>query len=89
MKASGNSAPELCALNLLRTVRGEVTFDRLRGLDARNIDRPVGLATPDIEADAIWLISTYEPRVNPDEVALQALEALQGDLRMTTDVSEK
>ena len=89
MKASGNSAPELCALNLLRTVRGEVTFDRLRGLDARNIDRPVGLATQDIEADAIWLISTYEPRVNPDEVALQALEALQGDLRMTTDVSEK
>jgi hypothetical protein len=89
MKASGNSAPELCALNLLRTVRGEVPFDRLRGLDARNIDRPVGLATPDIEADAIWLISTYEPRVNPDEVALQALEALQGDLRMTTDVSEK
>ena len=89
MKASGNSAPELCALNLLRTVRGEVTFDRLRGLDARNIARPVGLATPDIEADAIWLISTYEPRVNPDEVALQALEALQGDLRMTTDVSEK
>lgn len=89
MKAIGNSAPELCALNLLRTVRGEVPFDRLRGLDARNIDRPVGLATPDIEADAIWLISTYEPRVNPDEVALQALEALQGDLRMTTDVSEK
>lgn len=89
MKASGNSAPELCALNLLRTVRGEVPFDRLKGIDAKNIDRPMGLATPDIEADAIWLISTYEPRVNPDEVALQALEALQGDLRMTTDVSEK
>ena len=88
MKASGNSAPELCALNLLRTVRGEVPFDRLKGLDARNIDRPIGLATPDIEADAIWLISTYEPRVNADEVALQALKTLQGDVRLTTNVND-
>lgn len=88
MKASGNSAPELCALNLLRTVRGEVPFDRLKGIDAKNIDRPMGLATPDIEADAIWLISTYEPRVNAEEIAIQALEILQGDFRLTANVSD-
>lgn len=88
MKASGNSAPELCALNLLRTVRGEVPFDRLKGIDAKNIDRPMGLATPDIEADAIWLISTYEPRVNAEEIAIQALEILQGDYRLTTNVGD-
>ena len=61
MKASGNGLPETCALNLLRIVRGEVPFDRVRGVDGRLIDR--ANVTDEVAADIEWLLETYEPRV--------------------------
>ena len=33
MQAHGNGNPETCASNLLRTIRGEVPYDRVRGRD--------------------------------------------------------
>ena len=39
MRAQGNGTPQICAANLLRTVRGEVPYDRLRGRDGTLIDR--------------------------------------------------
>ena len=32
MKASGNGAPEICVQNLLKTIRGEVPYERIKGL---------------------------------------------------------
>lgn len=40
MRASGNGSPEVCAANLLRIVRGEVAYDRVRGVDGTLIDKP-------------------------------------------------
>lgn len=62
MKAHGNGTPETCASNLLRIVRGEVSYDRVRGMDASLIDSPN--ATDEAVADAEWVLDTYEPRVN-------------------------
>ena len=31
MKASGNGAPEICVQNLLKTIRGEVPYERIKG----------------------------------------------------------
>ena len=67
MRASGNGRPEVCAANLLRISRGEVPFDRVRGLDAALIDAPVSRFS-DAAADAEWVLSTYEPRVDVAEV---------------------
>ena len=33
MKASGNAAPETCVQNLLKTIRGEVPYERIKGID--------------------------------------------------------
>ena len=40
MKAKGNGSPEQCVENLLLIVRGEVPFERLKGIDATLTDRP-------------------------------------------------
>ena len=61
MRASGNGSPEVCAANLLRIVRGEVAYDRVRGVDGTLIDKPN--ATDEAVADAEWVLETFEPRV--------------------------
>ena len=38
MKASGNGAPEICVQNLLKTIRGEVPYERITGIDRTLID---------------------------------------------------
>ena len=59
MKAYGNGAPEQCAANLLATARGEVPFDRVRGIDAANIDAPVS-RIEDAAADAARLFDARQ-----------------------------
>ena len=61
MKAHGNGAPETCASNLLRTVRGEIAYDRVRGRDGALVDQPN--STAQSAADAEWVLENYEPRV--------------------------
>ena len=55
MKAKGNGDPAQCVGNLLRLIRGEVPYERLKGLDPRLIDRPSSTAAQDLVADAEWL----------------------------------
>jgi len=59
MKAHGNGTPETCASNLLRIVRGEVPYDRVRGRDGALVDQPN--AIDEAVADAEWVLETYEP----------------------------
>ena len=33
MKASGNGTPQTCVQNLLKTTRGEVPYERIKGID--------------------------------------------------------
>jgi len=87
MKKSGNGRPETCAYNLLRTIRGEVPFDRIRGIDGTLIDKPKGYARA--RADTEWLIRTYEPRISIKEIDLQGTDLLNGELMQTVDVERK
>lgn len=50
------------AQNLLATVRGEVPYDRLRGLNARFVDKPVRDAEDEAARDAEWVLKIYDPR---------------------------
>lgn len=77
MKANGNGNPETCASNLLRIVRGEVPFDRVRGRDGSLVDQPN--ATADAAADAEWLLNTYEPRVTVEGAESVPENASTGD----------
>ena len=85
MLKHGNSNPGVCVINLLRTWRGEVPYERLKGVDPTPYDRPQGIARPALEADALWVISTYEPRVNARDAVTTALSS-EGDYDMLIDL---
>ena len=78
MKAKGNGEPATCVGNLLRLVRGEVPYERMKGLDPRLIDRPSSIAAPELVADAEWLIEQYEPRADLKNINLESALAEVG-----------
>lgn len=87
MKASGNGAPAQCVANLLRIVRGEVPYERLKGLDARLIDSPSSTVEAELSADAEWLLENYEPRVSLDSLNLEQALAEAGHFNIKTQTS--
>lgn len=87
MKAKGNGDPAQCVGNLLRLIRGEVPYERMKGLDPRLIDRPSAAASLDLKADAEWLIENYEPRVELDSIDLNAELAQAGHFAITAKTS--
>ena len=87
MKASGNGLPETCALNLLRTVRGEVPYDRVRGVDGTLIDRPN--VTDEVAADIEWLLETYEPRVEIVSIEDDPAAIKSGDFTKIVNIKRK
>ena len=87
MKANGNGTPETCASNLLRIVRGEVPYDRVRGRDASLIDQPN--VTKKAVADARWLLDKYEPRVEIESTLSTTEAARTGDLAAFVNIKRK
>lgn len=84
MKASGNGAAEQCVKNLLRITRGEVPYDRIKGLDASTVDMPSAQIAASVEEDAAWMVGTYEPRVQVVRATLSTAQA--GDGHFNIDV---
>lgn len=86
MKASGNGDAATCVGNLLRLIRGEVPYERMKGLNPRLIDQPSSTAAQELRADAEWLIEQYEPRVTLSSIDLDAELAKAGHfaIRATT-----
>ena len=81
MKASGNGAPEICVQNLLKTIRGEVPYERIKGIDRTLIDKPSETA-----ATVEFLVETYEPRVQLSDSDLKALTAQAGDFELRASI---
>lgn len=88
MRARGNGDKAVCANNLLAIVRGEVPYDRIRGLDARNIDRPAAEATPYIRQDAEWTLKTYEPRAVVRELNIMQDDSAGGGYSVTAQIEQ-
>lgn len=82
MLASGNGNAMQCVANLVRITRGECIFDRVKGVDATLIDKPSSIVKPLLKEDIRWLINTYEPRVNIQEIDLDALAEEVGDYKL-------
>lgn len=87
MKAHGNGNLETCAFNLLRIVRGEIPYDRVRGRDGALIDQPN--ATDEAMADAEWVLRTYEPRVDVEEIKTNPESALFGEFSTLVNIQRK
>ena len=85
MLAQGNGHPAQCALNLLRTFRGEVPYARTKGIDRSLIDIP-STDSWRVRADAEWVIDSYEPRIDFDSIDLSAVDGPVGDFNATLTV---
>ena len=86
MRASNNGDKAVCIQNLLAIIRGEVPYDRLRGLDPRIVDRPAGDAVAEAVQDAEWMLSVCEPRAIVDNISAVQEDAAEGVFRVTADV---
>ena len=89
MRASGNGAPDVCANNLLRLFRGEVPYERVKGLDPRIIDRPISAADVQLRQDADWLVDTYEPRAELKSLTVSQSDTVSGGFIVTADIEVK
>ncbi len=89
MLSKGNGAPEVCVQNLLKTIRGEVPYERIKGLDRALIDAPSGDVVAEITADAQYVIKTYEPRVDVNNVKLEAATPTTGGFAVTAEIKSK
>lgn len=86
MKASGNGTPQVCVQNLLKTIRGEVPYERIKGIDRTLIDRPSETASLDLVGDVEFVVGTYEPRVQLGNVELKALAAEVGGYELAASI---
>ncbi len=88
MRAQGNGTPGVCAENLLKILRGEVPYERIKGLDPSLIDKPFSEARADLRQDAEWLITTYEPRVAINSIRVGIVPDDPGSFSVSADVTE-
>ena len=89
MMAKGNGAPQVCVNNLLQIFRGEVPYERVKGLDPRIIDRPIAAADAQLRQDADWLVDTYEPRAAIQTITVAQTDALTGGFAVTAEIEER
>ena len=87
--AKGNGAPQVCVNNLLRLFRGEVPYERVKGLDPRTVDRPALVADAQLRQDADWLVETYEPRAEIKNITVTQADTINGGFTVTADIEEK
>ena len=89
MRSKGNGTHVVCVDNLLKIARGEVPFERVKGLDPRMIDRPLVEVAAELQQDAEWLLSTYEPRVTVTGIQVAQFDGVAGRFSVTAEVKEK
>lgn len=89
MRAHNNGTPSQCANNLLKITRGEVPYERIKGLDPRMVDRPILTADLLLRQDADWLIETYEPRAEIKALRIVPSDSASGGYSIIADIEEK
>ena len=70
-------------------MRGEVPFERVKGLDPRLVDKALTDAQTELEADAEWVINTYEPRVQFNGISVSQAGAESGGFAVTANIRKK
>ena len=89
MRAKGNGAPQVCVNNLLGLFRGEVPYERVKGLDPRMYDKPFITADTQLRQDADWLIDTYEPRASIKAIHVTQSDTANGGFIITAELEER
>lgn len=91
MDRSNNGNALKCAENLMLLKRGEVPYDRLRGISADIIDRPSAddYIEKKLQNDANWTFKRYEPRIDIAKVKVRITDAENSSGKIDLVVSDK
>ena len=89
MRARGNGAPNVCVNNLLRIFRGEVPYERIKGLDPRIVDSPAAAADARLRQDADWLVDTYEPRAEIRSITVTQTDSVNGSFSVSAEIESR
>ena len=86
MRWRGNGDIAVCANNLLRMTRGEVPYERTKGIDPRLVDSPESDVELEIKQDAEWLLNTYEPRAKAKNIKIDGNGPGEGGFAVTVNI---
>ena len=86
MLRKSNSNPAVCVNNLIQIARGEVPYDRVKGIGFAQLDVPIAQAADEIVEDAEWMLGTYEPRVEIDSIEVTPIDAPNGHFAITANI---
>lgn len=70
MQASGNDDVMLCIANLFSMRRGEIAYNRVKGIDQDIIDEDIMNAEIDLIEDAEFVVDQFEPRADIDNMSI-------------------
>lgn len=87
MRKNGNSRPDVCANNILSTIRGEVAYERVKGVDGRLHGQPMNTAASEAQTDAERQLEIFEPRIDVDHIEVTGDES--GDFTYDIILSRK
>ena len=89
MLSKNNGSPVVCVNNLVKIVRGENPYERVKGININLIGMPLTLALDELEGDAEWLIETYEPRATVESIEITPDDAATGQFTITANIAQK
>lgn len=89
MLSSGNSNTAVCVNNLLKISRGEVPYERLKGVNFSGIDGPATTASEELTADLEWMLGVYEPRAVVDNISITPTDAQNGQFTISAEISAR
>lgn len=87
MRSSGNGNAMVCVNNLVRISRGEVPFDRIKGVRLAELTGKTLIEKDDLADDIKWMVKTYEPRINVDNVTVAINDANNGQATVTVSIN--
>ena len=86
MLSKNNSNPPVCVNNLMQIARGEVPYDRVKGISFAQLGVPIAQATDEIVEDAEWMLDTYEPRAEIDSIEVTPTDAPNGHFTIAANI---
>ena len=86
MLRKNNSDPAVCVNNLMQIARGEVPYERVKGISTDAIDTPISHATDEITEDAEWMLGTYEPRAEIESIDITPADTPRGHFSLNANI---
>lgn len=87
MLSKGNSNTAVCVNNLLKTSRGEVPLERLKGVNFSLLDGPATTAGQEMIEDIEWMLRVYEPRAKVESIELVPDDAQNGHFTIKANIT--